>query len=98
MSQKGSDVAGIHHARVIRHAIGQVDRSDDSYVVLDYRLASFLISQLPPRSAAKSTITDPGAIPFTISSVTSTGDFFPGITAAAITTSLSCTTFPSNSR
>ena len=37
-------------------------------------------------------------MPFTISSVTSTGDFFPGITAAVITTSLSATTLPSSSR
>ena len=53
-----------------------------------------VISQLPPRSAARSRITEPGAIPFTMSSVTSTGAFFPGITAVVITTSLSCTTFP----
>ena len=34
----------------------------------------------------------------TISRVTSTGDFLPGITAAVITTSLSATTCPSSSR
>src|ERR1019366_7821225 len=49
-------------------------------------------SQLPPRSEARSTITEPGAIPLTISAVISTGDFFPGITAAVMTTSLSATT------
>src|SRR5579883_814121 len=40
----------------------------------------------------------PGAMPFTISSVSSTGDFFPGMTAAVMTTSLSLTTRPSSSR
>src|SRR5262249_39586393 len=49
-------------------------------------------SQLPPRSAARSTITEPGVIRETISLGTSTGDFFPGTTAAVITTSLSATT------
>ena len=34
----------------------------------------------------------------TISRVTSTGDLFPGITAAVMTTSLSATTRPSSSR
>ncbi len=55
-------------------------------------------SQLPPRSAARSTITEPGAMPFTISSVTRIGAFLPGITAVVITTSLSATTRPSSSR
>ena len=55
-------------------------------------------SQLPPRSAARSTMTDPGAMPATISRVTSAGDFLPGTTAAVITTSLSATTRASSSR
>ena len=37
-------------------------------------------SQLPPRSAARSTSTEPGAIPSTISRVTRIGAFFPGTT------------------
>ena len=60
--------------------------------------SGFVNSQFPPRSAARSTITDPGAIRSTMSAVTSTGDFFPGITAAVITTSLSAITLPNSSR
>src|ERR1700690_466577 len=37
--EESSDIAGIHHAGVIRHAIGQVDGSDDGHAMLDYRLA-----------------------------------------------------------
>ena len=55
-------------------------------------------SQFPRRSDAKSKITEPGAMPFTISAVTSTGDCFPGTTAAVMTTSLSATTRPKSSR
>ncbi len=40
--------------------------------------AGLVSSQLPPRSAAKSTITEPGAMPPTISAVTSIGDFRAG--------------------
>src|SRR5437899_1143613 len=43
-------------------------------------------SQFPPRSAAKSTMTEPGAIVATISAVTSTGGRRPGTTAAVMTT------------
>src|SRR5260370_36654141 len=38
-------------------------------------------SQLPPRSAARSTITEPGAMPATISLVTSTRAVLPGTTS-----------------
>src|SRR5207237_802858 len=55
-------------------------------------------SQFPPRSAAKSTSTEPGAMPATISLVTRIGAFFPGITAVVMTTSFSAITFPSSSR
>jgi len=55
-------------------------------------------SQFSPCSAARSTITEPGTIALTISAVTSTGAFLPGITAVVITTSFSATTFPSSSR
>ena len=57
-----------------------------------------LASQLPPCSAARSTITEPGRIPASISSVTSTGAFLPGTAAALMTMSLSATTFASSSR
>ena len=50
-------------------------------------------SQLPPRSAARSTITDPGAIASTISVVTRIGARLPGISAVVMTTSLPATTF-----
>ena len=57
-----------------------------------------LASQLPPCSAARSTITEPGRIPASISLVTRTGAFFPGTAAALMTMSLSATTFESSSR
>src|ERR1039458_3375505 len=41
MSQERGDVAGVHHARVIRHAAGQVDRSDNGHTMLDHGLAGF---------------------------------------------------------
>ena len=44
-------------------------------------------SQLPPVSAARSTITDPGRMPRTASAVTSFGAGRPGIAAVVITTS-----------
>ena len=55
-------------------------------------------AQLPPRSAAMSTITLPGRIFATISAVTSSGALWPGMSAVQITTSLSATTLPSSSR
>ncbi len=55
-------------------------------------------SQLPPRSAARSTITEPGFIAETISAVTSTGALLPGTLAVVITTSLSATVLPISSR
>ena len=45
-------------------------------------------SQLPPRSAARSTTTDPGCIASTISVVMRIGARFPGMSAVVITTSL----------
>src|SRR5687768_3430150 len=45
-------------------------------------------SQLPPRSAARSTITDPGAMASTISVVINFGAGFPGINAVVTMTSL----------
>ncbi len=44
-------------------------------------------SQLPPDSPARSTITDPGFIPRTASSVTSFGAGRPGTSAVVMTTS-----------
>ena len=41
MSQKRGDVTGVHHARVIRHAGGHVDRSDNGHTMLDHGLAGF---------------------------------------------------------
>ena len=49
-------------------------------------------SQFPPRSAAKSTITDPGAIAAIIALVTRIGAFFPGMLAVVITMSMSLIT------
>ena len=55
-------------------------------------------SQLPPCSAATSTITAPGGIASTISAVSRIGAFLPGTAAVAITTSLAATTFSIVSR
>ena len=49
-------------------------------------------AQLPPRSAARSTTTDPGAMPATISAVTRMGAVLPGTRAVVMTTSLPATT------
>src|SRR6266566_1409102 len=40
--------------------------------------AALVSSQFPPRSLARSTITEPGAMLATMSLVTSSGGFFPG--------------------
>ena len=52
----------------------------------------FVSSQLPPRSAARSTTTDPGGMPATMSAVTRIGAVFPGTSAVVTTTSLPATT------
>src|SRR5664280_2585449 len=54
---------------------------------LPLRAAGRLSGQLPPLSAARSTMTDPGRIPATISSVTSTGARRPGMAAVVMTMS-----------
>ncbi len=48
-----------------------------------------VISQLPPRSAARSTMTEPGFMAFTMSAVHSTGASRPGISAVVMTMSIS---------
>src|SRR5439155_23572459 len=50
-------------------------------------LPAWVSSTLPPVSAARSTITEPGRIPLTISPVTSSGALRPGTAAVVITTS-----------
>ena len=65
--------------------LARLNAADDGDAVLDDASRPACVSsQLPPRSAARSTITEPGAMLATISRVTSTGDFLPGITAAVI--------------
>ncbi len=54
---------------------------------------AFVPSQLPPVSAARSTITEPGRIPLIASSVIRTGAFRPGMAAVVITRSMSATCF-----
>ena len=54
-------------------------------------------SQLPPESAAASTITEPSAIPATIAAVTSTGALRPGIWAVVMTTSDAATSAANSS-
>jgi hypothetical protein len=55
-------------------------------------------SQFPPCSHARSTTTEPGAIPSTISAVTSTGARRPGTWAVVITTSAPATALAISSR
>ena len=99
MDEKRAQVCRIHLAGVIGNGAGEVEPADDGDAVLDDAARPRLVSsQLPPRSAARSMITEPGAMLVTTSRVTSSGDFLPGITAAVITTSLSATTFASSSR
>src|SRR5690606_114843 len=50
-------------------------------------LSSSDSGQLPPRSTAKSTMTEPARMPFTVSSLTSTGAGRPGMSAVVMTTS-----------
>ena len=57
-----------------------------------------LSSQLPPLSAARSTMTLPGAIARTISAVTRTGALRPGMAAVVITASAAATSAPMSSR
>jgi hypothetical protein len=59
---------------------------------------ALVASQLPPCSAARSTTTDPGAMPRTISSVTSTGAVDPCTCAVVMTTSDRATTLAICSR
>ena len=98
VEQEGGHVSRVHLAGVVGHGAGEVEPADDGDAVLHDDSPGRVSSQFPPRSAARSTITEPGAILSTMSAVTSTGDFLPGITAAVMTTSLSATTRPSNSR
>src|SRR6266849_1790008 len=61
-------------------------------------LPATVSSTLPPVSAARSTITDPGRMPLTISPVTSRGARRPGTAAVVITTSDFATCSPMSSR
>ena len=54
--------ARIHLAGVIGNVEGRLSGAEDAYAALDHRLTGRVNSQLPPRSAATSTITEPGAI------------------------------------
>ena len=69
----------VHLAGVVGDLGRQIRRAEDRHAVLD-RLAdrAWVSSQLPPRSAARSTITEPGAIRRTASAVISTGDCLAG--------------------
>src|SRR5438552_17435094 len=98
MQKECSDVASVQLTRVVGHSASQVVLANDRNAVFHHNLPTLCEFAVSPRSAARSTITDPGAILATISLVTSTGDDLPGITAAVITTSLSATALPSSSR
>ncbi len=64
--QERGQVAREEQARVRRHGGRQIERRQDRDAVLDDRLAGRDSSQLPPPSAARSTITEPGCIARTI--------------------------------
>jgi hypothetical protein len=74
-----------------RHRAGKVYGADDDNAIFHDLLAWLGEAQLPPCSAARSIITDPGRIPRTISSVMSTGARWPGISAVGITASAAVT-------
>ena len=82
------DVAGIELARVVRHLARQVEQADDRHAVARRppRRAA-VSSQLPPVSAARSTITEPGRIASTADAGISFGAGRPGIAAVVITAS-----------
>ena len=89
VQQEGGDVLGVHLAGVLRGLGRQIQSGRGSSRRARPPSGPALVnSQLPPRSAARSTITEPGAILATISAVTRTGDFLPGMAAVVITASL----------
>src|ERR1700674_362867 len=61
-------------------------------------LPAWVSSTLPPVSAARSTMTEPGRMPCTISAVTNTGARRPGMAAVVMTTSDLATCSPISSR
>ena len=65
--QQRDDVLGEHLAGVERHRGRQVHRAEDGDPVLDHGLAGRVSSQLPPCSAGKSTMIEPGCMAWTIS-------------------------------
>ena len=71
-SSSSSDVARVEQAGGRGHAAGEVRLAEDQHAVARARSRpASLSSQLPPCSAARSTITEPGAMRATISAVTS---------------------------
>ena len=76
--QQRLDVAGVELRGVLGHRRGHVQRGDDLDVVAQDGLPGSESSQLPPVSAARSTITEPGFISFTACSVTRIGARPPG--------------------
>ena len=88
-AQEVGDVLRVHLARVVRDRRRQVRAArGSSRRPVDHGLAGRVSSQLPPCSAARSTITEPGGMPRTISPVTRPGAFLPGTAAVVMTTSL----------
>src|SRR6266404_2355487 len=85
-----------------RELLGKVVAESDvviSAAVIPGKKPPILVTkEMVASMAPGSVIIDPGAMLATISFVTKIGGFFPGMTAALITTSLSATTFPSSSR
>ena len=82
-------VARVHLARVDGEAAREVESPDDRHAVVAARRLAGLgeLAVAACCSAARSTMTDPGFIAFTISAVTRTGARWPGMSAVAMTTS-----------
>src|SRR4030088_20657 len=93
VGQERGDVLGVHLAGVGGCGGGGGGRGPSTVTPPWVTVSSARVSsQLPPCSAAMSTMTEPGDIPATISAVTSTGARFPGTRAVVITASLAATT------
>ena len=85
--QEGGEVAREEQARVERHRGRQVERRHDRDAATRTVSPGRDSSQLPPPSAARSTITAPGFIDRTMSAVTSLGANTPPMSAVVTTTS-----------
>ena len=83
------EVVAVEMAGRRRQPARQVHVADDVHAVLLHHLPGLVHAQLPPFSAARSTITDPRFMLFTISSVMRTGAGLLGMSAVVMMMSTS---------